>query len=213
MRNDSNQAVTYSFSSGKQFDIWVICDGGECFRLSRRLFYTQATTSLTLRPGDSKTYCGEWDQKDNTGTQVGPGTYSAYAQLTPSGKPPPATSARVQVGARGAKLIPMTIKEAISNIKALEGKRVMVSAVYKGSRPNPYDSNTKDGPPVTRSDWAICDKTGCMYVTGSVALDPANDKDVPITVTGKLHKTPKGQVYMILESAAVDKKVTCPPAP
>jgi hypothetical protein len=147
VRNDSNQAIVYSFPTAKQFDIWVMCDGKECFRLSKRMFYAQMLTSLALRPGEIKTYCGEWDQKDASGKQIGPGTYTVYAQLTPSGKPPPRVTGRVQIGTRGATLIPVSIKEAISNYTAFVGKRALIAAVYKGSRPNPNDPNTRDGPP------------------------------------------------------------------
>jgi hypothetical protein len=205
LRNDSNQAITYKFSSSKQFDLWVTRGGEESYRLSRNRMYAQVITYVALKPGETKTYCAQWDQKDIKGKQVGPGAYTIYAQLTPTGNKPP-TSTRVQVGARGATLIPITVKEAISNFTALAGKRVLISATYRGWSPDPNDPNTKDGPPVTRSDWAIRDVTGCMYVVGMVKLDPTKDKGAGITVVGKLEKTEKGQVYMILESATVEKK-------
>ena len=208
VRNDSNQAITYKFSSSKQFDLWVTRGGEETYRLSKNKVYLQMMTNVTLRPGETKTYCAEWDQKDNSRKQVGPGAYTTYAQLTPTGNKPPPTSTRVQVGARGATLIPITVKEALSNFTALAGKRVLIPAVYKGSSPDPKDPNTKDGPPVTRSDWAIRDATGCMYVVGMVNLDPTKDTGISITVVGKLEKTEKGQVYMILESATVEKKTS-----
>lgn len=206
LRNDSNQTITYNFSTTKQFDLWVTRGGEESFRLSKNKVYLQMMTNVTLKPGETKTYCAEWDQKDKSRKQIGPGTYTVYAQLTPSGNKPPPTITRVQVGARGATLIPITVKEAISNFTALAGKRVLISAVYRASSPDPNDPNTRNGPPVTRSDWAIRDATGCMYVVGMVKLDPTKDTGARITVVGKLQKTAKGQVYMILESATVEKK-------
>lgn len=206
IRNDTNQALRYSFTSGKQFDLWVLCDGGECYRLSKHMFYSQALTSLTLGPGDTKTYRAGWDQKDNSGKQVGPGTFTVYAQLTPSDNAPQPTSARVQIGTKTAALVPVTIKQGIAAFDALDGKMVVVSAVYRGFEPNPKDSNTKDGPPETSRDWAICDDTGCMYVVGKNPLDPVKDRGTAITVICKLKKSAKGQVYMTPQSATTSKR-------
>ncbi len=206
IRNDTNQVLKYSFTSGKQFDLWVLCDGGECYRLSKHMFYTQALTSLTLGPGDTKTYCARWDQKDNSGKQVGPGTFTVYAQLTPSDNAPPATSTRVQIGTKTAALVPVTIKQAITTFDALAGKMVVISAVYRGFQPNPKDSNVHDGPPETNQDWAVCDDTRCMYVVGKNPLDSTKDRGVAITVIGKLKKSAKGQVYMILQSATTGRR-------
>jgi hypothetical protein len=46
-----------------------------------------------------------------------------------------------------------------------------------------------------------------MYVTGSVNLDPQRDVGVRITVTGKVQRTDKGQVYIVLDSAVIEKPV------
>ena len=210
IRNDDNKAINYSFTSGKQFDLWVMFDGRECFRLSKHIFYSQALTSLTLRPGQMQTYCAVWNQKDNSGKQMGPGTYTVNAQLTPTENQPTITSTRVQIGAKSAALVPVTIKQATTDFEAIKGS-VMISARYRGFRPNASDSNTKNGPPVTSSDWAICDDTGCMYVTGQNPLDASKDRDTPITVYGKLKKTSAGQVYLVLQGVSTNKKPTSKP--
>ena len=205
--NNSRQALTYNFSSAKQCDVWVARGEQEVFRLSANKAYAQVLTSLTLKPGDTRTFCAEWNQKDSSNKQVGPGSYTIYAQLTPTGAKPPQTSGHVQIGIRGAVLVPVTIKDALSTFDALSGKKVTISAVFKGWSPNLNDANTNDGPPVTRSDWAICDETGCMYVVGKTDLDPTKDSGKKIIVIGKLAKTSKGQVYMMLGSMTLDK--TC----
>jgi hypothetical protein len=54
--NATDRPVTYKFTSGKQFDAWVLANGKEIARESRGKFYTQALTSFALQPGQSKTY-------------------------------------------------------------------------------------------------------------------------------------------------------------
>lgn len=210
VHNGALQPVVYEFSSAKQFDVWVMRGDTEIFRFSKDRMYAQVLTSLTISCGETKSFCAQWDQRDYTGNLVGPGVYTVYAQLTPTKNPPPASSGRVQIGLRGAVLVPVTVQEAITNFAGLSGKRVRISGVYRGWSPDPNDSNTRPGPPVTRSDWAISDDTGSMYMVGKVDLDPQKDAGTRITVIGKLEKTSKGQVYLILESATAEKNV-CPP--
>ena len=211
IRNEDNKLIRYSFSSGKQFDLWVMFDGKECYRLSRHMFYTQALSSLTLGPGQMQAYRAQWNQKDDSGKQMGPGTYTVNAQLTPTENRPPITSTRVQIGARSAALVPVTIRQAIADFDAIKGS-VMIAARYRGFRPDVSDANVKYGPPATSSDWVICDDTSCMYVTGQNPLDASKDRDTLITVFGKLKKTEQGQVYIVLQSASVNKTSTCKPS-
>jgi hypothetical protein len=205
--NDGGTPLIYDFPSAKQFDLWVTRgDSVELFRLSRNRVYAQIATRITLNAGETKTFCAEWNQKDPKGDQVGPGAYTVRAQLTPSGHTPPSTTCRVVLGGKSAALTPVTIRQAISIAGQAPNNRVSICATYRGWSPEPNDPNTKDGPPVTRSDWAICDSTGCMYVVGAVDLDRAKDMGAQVTVVGRLKKSAKGQVYLVLESATVTKK-------
>ena len=207
VRNEGSLPVVYSFPSAKQFDLWVTRgDDVELFRLSKNKVYAQVLTRFALAPGETKTFCAEWNQKDIKGKQVGPGTYKVYARLTPSKNRPPSTTCRVVVGGKGAALAPVTIRQAISLAGQVPNSRVSISATYRGWSPEPNDPNTKDGPPVTRSDWAIRDDTGCMYVVGTADLDRTKDMGAKVTVVGRLKKSAKGQVYLVLESATVRKK-------
>ncbi len=128
--------------------------------------------------------------------------------MTPSGKRPSYTKGKVVIGGKAAALAPVTIKQAISLASQAPNSRVMICATYKGWSPNPNDPNTKAGPPVTRSDWAICDGTGCMYVVGAIDLSPSKDIGAQVSVIGRLKKTDKGQVYLVLESATVTRKAS-----
>jgi hypothetical protein len=207
VRNEGCLPAVYSFPSAKQFDLWVTRgDDVELFRLSRNKVYAQVLTSFALAPGETKTFRAEWNQKDIKGSQVGPGAYTVHARLTPSKNPPPSTKCRVVVGGKTAALAPVTIRQAISLAGQLPDSRVSICATYRGWSPEPNDPNTKDGPPVTRSDWAICDGTGCMYVVGTADLDRTKDMGAKVTVIGRLKRNDKGQVYLVLESATVQKK-------
>lgn len=212
IRNDSSTTIVLNFPSAKQFDIWVTQGDGELFRASKGKVYAQTLTSLALKPGETKTFTAQWNQQDmNTGKQVGPGIYRIYAQLATSGKTPaPITTGKVQIGLASAALVPITIKEAITNATQLLGRRVMIIATYRGMAPDSNNTNTSPGPPVTRSDWAICDSTGCMYVTGAVTLDPSKDSGTRITVVGRIARTEQGQVYLIVLSATTSKGSVCP---
>lgn len=207
IRNDGCKPLVYNFPTTKQFDVWITRgDSEELFRLSKNKLYAQMLTSIRLAPGETKTFRAEWDQKDSKGDQVGPGTYTICAQLTPSSNRPAPTKCRVVIGGKTAALAPVTIRQAISLASEAPDTRVSINATYKGWTPSPNDPNTKDGPPVTRSDWAICDGTGCMYVVGAVDLNPSKDIGAQVSVIGRLKKTDKEQVYLVLESANVTKK-------
>lgn len=211
IRNDTSSPAVLTFPSGKQFDIWVTQGDGDLFRASKGRVYTQAQTRLVLQPGETKTFCAQWNQMDmNTGKQVGPGAYMVYAQLTTEKTQPPVTSARFQIGMASAAMVPITICEAISYAAQSVGRKVMIVATYRGAGPDPNVPNTKSGPPVTPNDWVICDATGCMYVTGAITLYPVKDIGTTMTVVGRIAKTDSGQVYLILLSATTAQGNVCP---
>jgi hypothetical protein len=212
IRNNSSSTTVVKFPTAKQFDIWVTQGDGDVFRASKGRMYVQTATSIALKPGETKTFTATWNQRDmNTGKEVGPGVYMVHAQLAASGKnPPPITSSKVQIGMPSAALVPITVGEAIANATALLGRKVMVAATYRGMAPDSNNANTKAGPPVDSNDWAICDATGCMYVTGTVTLDPTKDTGTTLTVVGRVARTDKGQVYLILLSATTSKGSVCP---
>lgn len=204
IKNRTNSPITYNFSSGKKYDIWIMLGNTEVYRMSRGRMYTQALTSLAIAPGETKTFSVQWDQKDQNGKQVGPGTYVVYAQLTPMKNPPPPTQTTFQIGNADAVLVSATVKDAIRNYTRWSDRDMQITGTYQGTQPNETDPNTKLGPPVKSSDWIICDKTGCMYVTGTAEgfkLDPGKDVGTKVTLIGRLMRTEKGQVYLKLAAA------------
>lgn len=88
------------------------------------------------------------------------------------------------------KLKTTTISEVKNNIEVYKGKLVKIEGVYIGWHGN-------ESPPVTRSDWAIRDETGEIYVTGMVPnLDPCKDIGKNITVIGYIEVTENGRAYI-----------------
>ena len=82
------------------------------------------------------------------------------------------------------------ISEIKNNINIYKGKLVKIEGIYIGWRGS-------GPPPVARSDWAIRDETGDIYVTGMIPnLDPCTDIGKNITVIGYVEVTEKGKVYI-----------------
>jgi hypothetical protein len=201
IRNQGAAPLTYNFSSGKLFDVWVRRGDAELWRYSKGQVYTQAVTSITLQPNETRRFEVIWNQVGDDGKAIGPGTYEVNAQLTPSSGAPPPVTCSIQIGSVSPAAVPLpSIREGIRNSTAFQGKTVYFTATYRGWRPDPGDPNTRPGPPITRSDWAVCDSTGCMYVTGGGSLDPDRDFGSQVKVTGKFQKTPNGQVYLLFVS-------------
>ncbi|MFQ3550067.1 MAG: BsuPI-related putative proteinase inhibitor [Armatimonadota bacterium] len=205
IKNISNKPITYTFNSSKQFDAWVMKVDKEIYRYSDNKAFLTVITNLTLQPNEIKKFKFSWDQKDKAGKDVGPGSYTIYAQLTPSEKKlqPEPTKKNITIGLGTSDASKISIREAIEQFSTYEKKKVIIEAKYTGWRPDKDDPNISDGPPETRSDWTIADDTGAMYVTGNNILDPTEDKGKKISVLGILKKTDKGKVYIKAEKVTL----------
>jgi protein involved in polysaccharide export with SLBB domain len=101
--NTTSDAQEYTFSSGKQFDIWITRDDSEVWRWSRGHAFIQVFTHLSLQPGESKTFSATWDQRDVQGNQVPAGSYVVSGQLTPTGEKPAAVSTGIKIISESSK--------------------------------------------------------------------------------------------------------------
>ena len=85
--------------------------------------------------------------------------------------------------------------------EAFQGQKVLVRGRYLGWR------GEIEHPQITRSDWAIEDDTGAIYVTGLPAkgLDPVQDIGHLLEVLGTVGVSPKGVPYIRAERVAVEE--------
>ena len=200
IQNRGDRPITYTFPSTQRYDMWVEAGGAEVYRLSKGKFYAAVVTSIVLKPGETKTFNIQWDQRDDRRRPVGAGIYRARVRLTPMKSGPPEVAARFEIGSVGTAPLPLTVREAVRRAAELADRRVIIAGLYRGWEPDPDDPNCRPGPPVTRSDWVIADHTGGMYVTGRTELSPSRDVGTRIEAVGKLARTPPDRSTLCLRA-------------
>jgi hypothetical protein len=99
----------------------------------------------------------------------------------------------------------VNVSDITNNVDAVIGQVVSIVGAYRGWRPDPDSPACKPGPPVLRSDWAISDETGCIYVTGKSGLDPTDDYGKRISVVGIVKKTSSSQPYIEARSVTLTR--------
>ncbi len=89
-----------------------------------------------------------------------------------------------------------------SHPDTFKGRKVLISGTYLGWR------GQIEHPLITRSDWAVEDDTGAIYVTGLPAkgLDPIRNIGYPLEVFGTVHVNPKGVPYIVAEKVVLKKE-------
>ncbi|MHB1041970.1 MAG: BsuPI-related putative proteinase inhibitor [Eubacteriales bacterium] len=76
-RNVSNSTISLRYRTGQRFDFLARRSSGQVvWRWSRGQVFTQQTARVTLSPGESQVFRVTWDQRDNRGLQVEPGTFT-----------------------------------------------------------------------------------------------------------------------------------------
>jgi|LGVF01.1.fsa_nt_gb hypothetical protein len=98
--------------------------------------------------------------------------------------------------------IEIKIKLIWSHPDTFKGRKVLISGTYLGWR------GQIEHPLITRSDWAVEDDTGAIYVTGLPAkgLDPIRNIGYPLEVFGTVHVNPKGVPYIVAEKVVLKKE-------
>ena len=106
------------------------------------------------------------------------------------------------LGDREAISFPSEIKiESIwSHPETFQGQKVLVRGRYLGWK------GQIGHPLITRSDWAMEDNTGAIYVTGLPAqgLNPMQDIGHPLEVLGTVRVNPEGVPYICAERVIVE---------
>lgn len=195
---------SFSFSSGKQFDIIVRARSGarEVWRLSGDRMYTMALTQITIAPGQTKTFASPWQPNRD----LADGTYEVTAFLTPMGSSGEVAPARLLVTVRSGVLTapaapspektkpaddepaPLVgLRSLLADGRTFVGKRVSLRGVYRGRQ------GGQGGPPTRRSDWVVEAEGRTIYVSGTI---PELDAGAPITVAGTVRRTADGRYYL-----------------
>lgn len=73
--NSGSAPVTLTAPSSQLYDFAILNDSGAVWRWSRGRMFLTVLTPLTIRPGEVRTFKEKWDQRDQSGRQVGPGDY------------------------------------------------------------------------------------------------------------------------------------------
>jgi len=76
--NNAGQATDLTFPSGQRYDYWVTGEGGEVWRWSEEMFFTQAITTETVEAQAGLSFPESWTPNSS-------GTYTAHAVLTADG--------------------------------------------------------------------------------------------------------------------------------
>ena len=81
--NTTNSTQTLTFSSSQQYDFIARQSGTSniIWRWSHNRGFLTVITTLTFAPGETKTFSELWDQTDNNGVLVGPGSYEAQGSV------------------------------------------------------------------------------------------------------------------------------------
>jgi hypothetical protein len=80
VKNDTDEAVTFNFTSGQRYDFTLTDEqGNESFRMSSVSMYTQALGEETIRQGEELQYDFQIPEAN-----LSPGTYTLEVWLTPT---------------------------------------------------------------------------------------------------------------------------------
>ena len=85
--------------------------------------------------------------------------------------------------------------------EAFRNRKIVVHGTYLGWK------GKVDHPLITRSDWAIQDDTGTIYVTGRLVkgLDPYRDIGCRLKLLGTVGVNPKGVPYVRAERVIINR--------
>jgi len=81
IRNHSARTLSLPFRSGQQFDFQVLQEGRVIWNWANERSFTQALTTLTLKPDEEVVFSVRWNQETNSGRRINPGRYTVRGIL------------------------------------------------------------------------------------------------------------------------------------
>ena len=80
--NDNEDPMTLTFASTQKYDFWVLdANGDEVWRWSASRVFAAVITHVDILPGATIEYSETWDQLNDDGIAVPPGSYSIHAGI------------------------------------------------------------------------------------------------------------------------------------
>ena len=95
VRNRSDRTVVVPFNSGQHVDFEVLQEDRLIWSWSRDRAFTQALTTLTLKPREEAVFAARWDMENARGREVNPGRYLVRGIVTASFREPALTDEKV----------------------------------------------------------------------------------------------------------------------
>ena len=107
LTNTERAVASFQFPTGQMYDFVVTHEGRRVWQWSLGRVFIQAFTTLTLNPGETKTFVDRWDQRNPQGQQVASGVYELAAIFPVGGgglAPMGSASPRVQFTITGRSM-------------------------------------------------------------------------------------------------------------
>jgi len=83
--NQGPETVSFQFPTGQMYDFGLVRGDQWIWRWSDTRVFTQAFTTLLIRPGESTIFNAQWDQRDGQGRPVPSGEYELVAVFPAQG--------------------------------------------------------------------------------------------------------------------------------
>lgn len=85
LANRASEGIAFQFNSGQMYDFIVLSENRVFWRWSEGRVFTQSLTSLVLKPGESKVFHEQWDQRNAEGQQAPASKYEMIAVFPAGG--------------------------------------------------------------------------------------------------------------------------------
>ncbi len=129
LRNPGESTASFQFSTGQMYDFIVIRGQQRIWQWSSGRAFTQAFTTLTLKPGESMSFMQQWDQRDSQEHQVAPGEYELVVVFPARGEiAVPASSSgprvRFSITERSGSTRPRRVPTVTGRVSVVAGTAV-----------------------------------------------------------------------------------------
>jgi len=98
VRNTGDQAIRLQMPTGQMYDFVVQnSNGQEIWHWSNGRAFTQSVTQVAVPAGETRSFTVTWNQQDDQGNQVPPGSYTIVGMVTDSSGVPLRSTQTIQI--------------------------------------------------------------------------------------------------------------------